>query len=248
MNNRQIIIAATIVGLTVLASRAGAAIIVTDGTLHAHVYADGVARSDDQAFVLPGSVAGVGISPGMGIPPGPTLSAYESVSFVDGQVEISTDTIWLPYGVPYPDVVASGNLSITEDTAETMWIRINPNPLGHGLFSLPYQGQVSLDVVGGGGGGGGGGNVFATGLFPTGNSSSRRPFDFLVPLSPGQYTLTWSATGQRDVLSSGGEGGFDFTMGVPEPSAGLLLVAPAAMTFIRRRSESRLRQSAETGP
>jgi hypothetical protein len=260
MKNHRIIIATTIVGLSGLASRAGAAISVTDGMLHVVVNGRSGSDADDEPFVAPGAYAqaqtyswgmggGMGwMGGGLGLgwygggfggeggsnidvpsngryywpppPPSPPLSADETVSFADGQVGISTHTDWVrdsAYGGPV--VVASGSLNITQDAPETMWVRINSN-------GLAYRGQVSLDAVGGG-------NAFYTDL-PLRGIWDDAPLDFLVPVTPGQYTLTWSAEGQS-ALSGGELGGFDFTMGVPEPSSGLLLIAAAAMAFRRRR-------------
>jgi hypothetical protein len=205
------IIAATIVGLTVLTSRAGAAIIVTDGTLHVLGY--------DRILVptsgLPGfryELFPVAPPDTPLVPPynsaeaGRDYPARESVS--SGQSEsvvISTDT-WSP-------AVASGSLDFTEDAPETIRIGIsstNSNKLGH----------VSLDAVGGG-------NVFSIRI---GGLAYEDPPDLLASLSPGQYTLTWSNDGP------GGYKSFYITMSaVPEPSCGLPLVAPAAMAFTRRR-------------
>jgi hypothetical protein len=71
MKHHRTIIAATIVGLTVLASRAGAAFIVTDGTLH--VAAD--YSSVDKPFVPPETDALVWIDGSMAMPPRPSLLA-----------------------------------------------------------------------------------------------------------------------------------------------------------------------------
>ena len=132
-------------------------------------------------------------------------TAREWVSSYES-VEISTDTSGL--------AVASGHLNITEGAPETMQVGI------YSFFTSDYLGQVSLDAVGGG-------NVFSIGIAGSGYED---PPDFLVPLSPGQYTLTWTTGGD------GGENNFFFTMAaVPEPSSGLLLIALAgAMVFIKR--------------
>jgi hypothetical protein len=115
------------------------------------------------------------------------------VSFVDGQIGISIETGWVSgYGV-----VASGSLHITEDEPEAMWVRINPIP--HGYLDI-YQGQISLDAAGGG-------NVFFSSFDPLVDPY----FDFVVPLSPGQYTLAWYT--QEDYPWNYGAGGFSFSMG-----------------------------------
>jgi hypothetical protein len=93
---------------------------------------------------------------------------------------------------------------------------------------------VSLDAVGGS-------NVFSIDVGGYGNED---PPELLVPLSPGQYKLTWSNTGGY----GSGYQSFYFTMdAVPEPSSELLLIAPGAIALLRR-GESRLRQPAETKP
>jgi hypothetical protein len=238
MKNHRILLATTIVGLTVLASRAGAAIIVTDGTLDVSA-----GYYDRQPFVAPqtyaqahssatgywtwGKVFGGGGEGGINLdPPGstwgfgwvqtsPAMDAHETVSFADGQIGISTYTDYRSGSS------ASGSLSITEDAPETMGVRVDSNP----DFGFSSWGQISLDAVGGGG-------VFSTDLTP--NTWE----EFLVPLSPGQYTLTWSTEGISDYEPY--DGGFEFTMGaVPEPSSGLLLLASAAMALLRRRRGQR---------
>jgi hypothetical protein len=216
MKNHQIIIAATIVGLTVLASRAGAAISVTDGTLHAHVYRYihnwpydpyELEMTTDQPFVPPTTDAYAAVFY--------PLVASETVSFVDGLGTIITE-VGAAGGLD-EGTEASGSLNITEDAPETMWIRIG---------GIPFLGgpsvQVSLDAVGGG-------NVVRSYGFPL--------VDLLAPLSAGQYTLTWSATGQSYAGYS--YEGMEVTMGAPEPSAGLLLIAPGVLAFRRRRGRAR---------
>jgi hypothetical protein len=119
-------------------------------------------------------------------------------------------------------VVASGSLDIIEEAPETMWVRIDPR--GGGC----YHGAVSLDAVGGV-------NVFHKSWEPP--YFNHAGFEFLAPLSPGQYTLTWSAQGQLGISNLWG--GFDFTMGVPEPSGLLLLTAAGVPLFMRRRGRQR---------
>lgn len=218
MKNHRIIFAATIVGLTVLASRAGAAIIVTDGTLEVHLRSFEVDRTVDVPLVPPITHLALSLSA--------YLFASETVSFADGLGRISTEVGAvnnLDQGTR-----ASGSLNITEDTPETMWIQIRPIPsLGLAI------GRVSLDAVGGG-------NVVDTGF-----SLGLHSFDFLAPLSAGQYTLTWSATGQRPGPYNAD--GFVVTVGVPEPSALLLLAAGSAL-FTRQRRRRAIRAAEACGP
>src|SRR5262249_9951629 len=148
---------------------AGAAIDVTGGTLH--VAAD--YRSVDKPFVPPETDALLWIDQSTRMPTGPSFNAHDSVSFVDGQIGISTEIGWTSSGY---DVVASGSLYITEDQPETVRVRINPVP--HGYQDI-YQGGIWLDAAGG--------NVFISSVDPLVDPYS----DFVVSLSPGQYTLNW---------------------------------------------------------
>jgi hypothetical protein len=249
-----IAVAALILAITLLGpARAGAAVTVTDGTLHTYV-SNADSPSADQPFVAPQTDA-QSYSPGTGyweqvfggggeggIDPGdivwyrwvqtsPPLDAYESVSFADGQIGISTTTD-RGSNSSAPVVEASGSLRITEDELEITWVHIDPTPYG-----AYYRGQVSLHLADGA-------SVFDTGPFSSSTFSG--PRDFLVSLTPGQYTLSWSAEG-HSIAPYGGSGGYDdgysggfqFTMGaLPEPSSGLLIIAPAAMPLLRRRRQT----------
>jgi hypothetical protein len=237
MKTQRKIIAATIVGLAVHVPRAGAGIIVTDGTLHVYCY-DAfniyapfpynflppqhitlVDAPPDQSFEAPPEIGTVSASalidwqapfPYVG---SAYLSAKQWISIEDGQVGIVTAPVQYGGGTS----LASGSLNITEDTPEILSIRINPED------PSTSHGQVSLDAVGGG-------NVFSIGISPF----SQSPSELLVPLAPGQYSLTWSADGKDSRGGYGGHG-FSFSMGnVPEPSSGLLLIAAGAMMFARR--------------
>jgi hypothetical protein len=210
MKPHQLIIAASTICLSVLASRAGAAIIVTDGTLH--VYGGGGAL--DQPFVPPETSASAHAGMGWeGI--NNNSFAVETVGFEDGRVRISTHLLGAS---GYAS--ASGSLSFTEDEPETVWVRMTFYPVGGPLYDPTYhhQGGVTLYEVGGG-------NVFLFSL-----QIRPGPFEFLGPLSPGQYTLNWWDGG---INNSYYDAGLNLTMSVPEPS-GLLLLAPGALPFVRR--------------
>jgi len=239
MTRHPIIIAAAIVAMTVLISHAGAAIIVTDGTLH--VYASdgrGTSAPPDQPFVSPATWAGASTPIPFGAPGPPlgtTTAATDNVLVSDdGRVDVYTSITWLQgFGSV---AIASGNLDITADAAETMQVHIGSNPhVGSGPYDLSYVGRVSLNEVGGG-------NVFDTGfrtfsnpLIPYYNN-----FDVLVSLFPGQYTMTWSARGDKGLsYSANGRGGFHLTASVPEPSSALLMILPTATALFRRRRHQR---------
>jgi hypothetical protein len=124
------------------------------------------------------------------------------------RIEISTDITVLSNVAD-----AWGDLTITQDTPET--VQVGLSTLTDGFSFLA---QVSLDAVGGG-------NVFSIE-----GDGFQDPRDLLIPLSPGQYELTWSTEGYGS-----GYGSCYFTMSaVPEPSSGLLLVASGAIALLRR--------------
>jgi len=249
MKSHRIMLATMTVGLSVLASRAGAAIIVTDGTLHVSGY-DSVAYPYYQSVDAPPDA--ISQNPGGDpttypprpyppypwfppfppYPPGdvlvpraldqPFVSPYASAGAGNhdtaeewvssgARVEISTD-ITLLSNLVVAD--AWGDLTITEDAPETMQVGISTVTDGFSFLA-----QVSLDAAGGG-------NVFSI----EGNGYEDPP-DLLIPLSRGQYKLTWSTEGG----TGSGYGSSYFTIGaVPEPSAGLLLIAPGVIAFLRR--------------
>jgi hypothetical protein len=191
--------------------RAPGAVDAGGGTLHAFASdGGGTAAPPDQAFVPP-STSDSAVIGGSGD------LARETVSVIGSQITVSTQTRW-----GGGTAIASGNLSLTEDTLQTLSVHIDPGTVGP-----YYQGNVSLDAVGGG-------NVFNR-FF--GASNFLPPIDFSAMLAPGQYTLTWSDTG-RIVAGFGGGGGFDFTMSAgpaPEPSSLVLIGVAAGCLLARRR-------------
>jgi hypothetical protein len=186
---------------------------VTGGTLHAYAQnGTFISAPPDQPFAAPTTAvaAMVGIFLGDG-------TAKETVSFAGGQVSISTYTFFVT------SAVASGSLSLTENTTESLLLHVNSGTVGP-----HYLGQISLDAVGGG-------NLFSRQFVP---SSFLPQYDFFIPVTPGQYTFTWSDTGQSFLGQIGG-GGFDISLApaLPEPSSlGLVGVAAGCLLARRRRN------------
>jgi len=209
MKAHQFIIAASTISLSVLASGAGAAIIVTDGMLHAY---GGGGAAPDQPFVPPQT--GISAIPGMGWESiNNNTYATETIALVDGGVRISTNMVG-----PLGYVSASGSLSITEDEPEDISVRFSINPFNPSYYDPYYSHRGSVRLYGTGG------NYEFSPIY-----SYLRPFQFLGPLNPGQYTLDWSDGGINGVYNAG----IVLTLTAPEPS-GLLMIAAGAPMFMRR--------------
>ena len=203
--------------LTVIASamlvnaEANATISVTGGNLH--VYAkQGTffsAGPFDVPFVPPSTSAAADI-----LPPDPDWYAHETVSFVNGQITVSTRIEW-----QFDTDNASGFLNITEDAPETMSMQIYD-----GYFGVFYVGGVTLTRVGGG-------TVYSDVGFGGGGAFLHQQS---IALTPGQYTLTWNTDGRAQTGFSG-PGGFDFIMSVPEPSSLASLGVIGVAALMRRR-------------
>jgi hypothetical protein len=218
MKHHRIIIAATMVGFSVFASRAGAAIIVTDGMLHAY---GGGGAAPDQPFVPPQT--GISAIPGMGWESiNNNTYATETVALVDGGVRISTNMVG-----PLGYVSASGSLSITEDEPEDISVRLSINPFNPSYYDPYYSHRGSVRLYGTGG------NYVFSPIY-----TYLRPFQFLGPLNPGQYTLDWSDGGINGVYNAG----IVLTLTAPEPSSALLIIPPVAAALMRRRRSAEARR------